>query len=115
MDFEPSDAQAAVAATARAFAEQRVAPAAAENDRLRRFPADLVRGLGEMGLLCATVPADYGGSEAGAVAYALALMEISAADCSLAITMSVTNMVAEAIARFGSEAQKARCLPRLAS
>ncbi len=115
MDFEPTDAQAAVAATARAFAEQRVAPAAAENDRLRRFPADLVRGLGELGLLCAAGPAEYGGSEAGAVAYALSVMEIAAADCSLAVTMSVTNMVAEAIARFGTEAQKQRCLPRLAS
>ncbi len=115
MDFEPSEAQAAVAATARAFAEKRVAPAAAENDRLRRFPADLVRGLGEMGLLCATVPAEYGGSEVGAVAYALAVMEIAAADCSLSVTMSVTNMVADCIARFGTEAQKRRCLPRLAS
>ncbi|HEY6105451.1 MAG TPA: acyl-CoA dehydrogenase family protein, partial [Anaeromyxobacteraceae bacterium] len=115
MDFEPSDAQAAVAATARAFAEQRVAPAAAENDRQRRFPADLVRGLGELGLLCAAVPAEYGGSEAGAVAYALAVMEIAAADCSLAVTMSLTNMVADTIARFGTEAQKQRSLPRLAS
>ena len=115
MDFEPTEAQAAVAATARSFAERRVAPAAAENDRLARFPADLVRGLAEMGLLCATTPADYGGSEAGAVAYALAVMEIAAADCSLAVTMSVTNMVADTIARFGTEAQKQRCLPRLAS
>src|SRR5574342_771524 len=115
MDFEPSEAQAAVAATARAFAQKRVAPAAAENDRLARFPAGLVRELGEMGLLCATVPADYGGSEAGAVAYALAVMEIAAADCSLAVAMSVTNMVADVVARFGTEEQKRRCLPRLAS
>ncbi len=115
MDFEPNEAQAAVAATARSFAGRRVAPAAAENDRRARFPADLVRELGEMGLLCATVPADYGGSEAGAVAYALAVMEIAAADCSLAVTMSVTNMVADLITRFGTEAQKRRCLPRLAS
>ncbi len=115
MEFEPTEAQAAVAATARAFAEKRVAPAAAENDRLARFPADLVRELGELGLLCATIPAGYGGSEAGAVAYALAVMEIAAADCSLAVTMSVTNLVADTIARFGTEAQKQRCLPRLAS
>ncbi|HET6922166.1 MAG TPA: acyl-CoA dehydrogenase family protein [Anaeromyxobacteraceae bacterium] len=115
MDFEPTEAQAAVAATARAFAEQRVAPAAAEGDRLGRFPADLVRGLGELGLLCAAVPAEYGGSEVGAVAYALAVMEIAAADCSVAVSMSVTNMVADTIARFGTEEQKRRCLPRLAT
>ncbi len=115
MDFELGEAQAAVAATARAFAEKQVAPAAAENDRLGRFPVDLVRGLGELGLLCAVVPAEYGGSEVGAVAYALAVMEIAAADCSLSVTMSVTNMVAECIARFGTEAQKRRCLPNLAS
>jgi hypothetical protein len=65
--------------------------------------------------LAVNVPAAYGGSEAGPVAYALALMEIAAADCSLAVTMAVTNMVAETIARYGSESQKRRCLPRLAS
>ncbi len=115
MDFEPNDLERAVQQTARRFARERVAPAAAENDRLGRFPADLVRGLGDLGLLAVNVPAAYGGSEAGPVAYALALAEIAAADCATAVTMGVTNMVAEIIARFGSEAQKARCLPRLAS
>jgi alkylation response protein AidB-like acyl-CoA dehydrogenase len=113
--FEPNEAQAAVAATARAFARDRVAPAAAENDRLARFPHDLVKGLGELGLLAVNVPAAHGGSEAGAVAYALAIMEMARADCAVAVTMAVTNMVAEVIARFGTEAQKARHLPRLAS
>jgi alkylation response protein AidB-like acyl-CoA dehydrogenase len=115
MDFEPTDAQQAVAETARAFARERIAPAAAENDRQARFPADLVRGLGELGLLAVNVPAAYGGSEAGAVAYALALMEIAAADCATAATMAVTNMVGETIARFGTDAQRRRHLPRLAS
>jgi alkylation response protein AidB-like acyl-CoA dehydrogenase len=115
MDFEPNDVERAVQETARRFARDRVAPAAAENDRLGRFPADLVRGLGELGLLAVNVPAEYGGSEAGPVAYALALAEIAAADCATAVSMAVTNMVGETIARFGSEAQKARCLPRLAS
>jgi hypothetical protein len=49
------------------------------------------------------------------VAYVLALAEIAAADCSTAVIMGVTNMVGETIARYGTEAQKARCLPRLAS
>jgi hypothetical protein len=115
VDFEPSETQAAVAAAAKAFAADRVAPVAARNDREGRFPEDLVRELGALGLLAVNVPAAWGGSEAGAVAYALAVMEIAAADCALATTMAVTNMVAETIARFGTPAQRERCLPRLAS
>jgi alkylation response protein AidB-like acyl-CoA dehydrogenase len=115
MTFEPTDAQAAVAATARAFARERIAPQAAANDKAGRFPADLVRGLGELGLLAVNVPAAHGGSEAGAVAYALALMEVAEADCATAVTMGVTNMVGELIARFGTPAQRQRHLPRLAS
>jgi alkylation response protein AidB-like acyl-CoA dehydrogenase len=115
MDFELSEIERAVQETARRYAREAIAPAAAENDRLRRFPADLVRGLGALGLLAVNVPAAHGGSEAGPVAYAVALAEIAAADCAVAVTMGVTNMVGEVIARHGSEAQKARCLPRLAS
>jgi alkylation response protein AidB-like acyl-CoA dehydrogenase len=115
MDLAPNDLQRAVQETARRFARERIAPVAAENDRLRRFPADLVRGLGELGLLAVNVPEEYGGSGAGAVAYTLALMEISAADCATAVTAAVTNMVGETIARFGTEAQRRRHLPRLAS
>lgn len=115
MDFEPTDVERAVQETARRFARETIAPVAAENDRRGRFPADLVRGLGSLGLLAVNVPAACGGSEAGPVAYALALAEIAAADCATAVTMAVTNMVGEIIVRFGTEAQRARCLPRLAS
>jgi alkylation response protein AidB-like acyl-CoA dehydrogenase len=115
VDFERTEIQLAVAATARKFANERAAPAAAEADRKARFPEELIRELGALGLLAVNVPSAHGGSEAGAVAYALAVMEIARADCSLAVTMAVTNMVGETIARFGTETQKARCLPRLAS
>ena len=115
MDFEGTETQLAVAATARKFATERAAPAAAEADRSARFPEEMIRELGALGLLAVNVPAAHGGSEAGAVAYALAVMEIARADCSLAVTMAVTNMVGETIAHFGSPKQKARCLPRLAS
>jgi alkylation response protein AidB-like acyl-CoA dehydrogenase len=115
VQLSPNELQRAVRDTARRFARDRIAPVAAENDRLRRFPADLVRGLGELGLLAVNVPEAYGGSGAGAVAYALALMEVAAADCATSVTMAVTNMVGETIARFGTEAQRRRHLPRLAS
>jgi alkylation response protein AidB-like acyl-CoA dehydrogenase len=115
VDFQGTEVQLAVAAAARQFAVERAAPAAAEADRSGRFPEELVRELGQLGLLAVNVPAVHGGSEAGAVAYAMAVMEIARVDCSLAVTLAVTNMVGETIARFGSEEQKARCLPRLAS
>ena len=115
MTFEPSELQRAVQETARRFAREEIAPVAAENDRAGRFPLELVRGLGELGLLAVNVPEAYGGSGAGAVAYALAIMELSAADCATAVTVAVTNMVGETIARFGTEEQRRRYLPPLAS
>jgi alkylation response protein AidB-like acyl-CoA dehydrogenase len=115
VDFEETETQRAVVATARKFATERAAPAAAEADRKARFPEELIRELGALGLLAVNVPSAHGGSEAGAVASALAVMEIARVDCSLAVTMAVTNMVGETIARFGTESQKGRCLPRLAS
>jgi alkylation response protein AidB-like acyl-CoA dehydrogenase len=115
MTFEPSELQQAVQDTARRFARERIAPVAAENDRSARFPRELVHGLGELGLLAVNVPEAYGGSGAGAVAYALALMELAAADCATAVIAAVTNMVGETIARFGTEAQRRRFLPPLAS
>jgi alkylation response protein AidB-like acyl-CoA dehydrogenase len=115
MTFEPSELQRAVQETARRFAREEIAPVAAENDRAGRFPLDLVRGLGELGLLAVNVPEAYGGSGAGAVAYVLAIMELAAADCATAVTVAVTNMVGETIARFGSDAQRRRYLPPLAS
>ncbi len=115
MNLEPTEVQAAVAATARAYARNRIAPAVAENDRSGKFPVQLIRGLGELGLLAVNVPAEHGGSEAGAVASALSVMELAAADASVAVIVGVTNMVAETIARYGSPGQKERHLPRLAS
>jgi len=115
MDFEPNETQDQVRATARRVAEKVLAPGASELDRTEAFPEAAVRELGRLGLLAVNVPETLGGSEAGVVAYALALMEIAAADCSVAVTMAVTNMVGELIAREGTREQAERCCPRLAS
>jgi hypothetical protein len=115
MEFAPDETQAAVRATARAFARERLAPSARERDRAGRFPAEEIRALGRLGLLAVNVPDELGGSAAGTVAYALAMEELAAGDCSVAVTAGVTNMVAEAIATWGSEEQRRRCCPRLAS
>ncbi len=115
MDFELSDLEAQVVATARAVARDVVAPAAREGDRSGKFPAEILRTLASVGLLAVNVPEALGGAGAGPVAYVLALMEIAAADCAVAVTMAVTNMVGEIIARYGTREQAERCCPKLAT
>src|SRR5205814_1436501 len=71
--------------------------------------------LAEAGLLGICVPEEYGGGAAGPVALALAISEIARADASVAVTMSVTNMVGELVARYGGAQLRHRVLPRLCS
>jgi len=115
VDFEPDEEQRLIADTARAFADRELAPRAGERDRQSTFPEREMRALGELGLLGVMVPAAYGGADAGPIALALALREIARGDASVGVTMSVTNMVAETLARFGTEAARQRYLPRLCS
>jgi alkylation response protein AidB-like acyl-CoA dehydrogenase len=115
MDLHLTETQALVRNTARTFARERVAPGAHDRDRTGTFPAELLREMAELGLLGVNVPAAYGGAEAGATAYALAMMEIAEACASTAVAMAVTNMCAELICAFGTEAQKQKHVSRLTS
>src|SRR5262245_10118826 len=115
MDLDLTETQALVVRTARDYAQRAIRPVAAALDREERFPRDIVKTLAELGLMGVNVPAALGGAEAGAVAYALAMMEIAAACASTAVTMAVTNMVGEVIARFGTEEQRERYVPKLTS
>jgi alkylation response protein AidB-like acyl-CoA dehydrogenase len=110
-----TETQALVAKTARDYAERVIRPVAATLDREERFPSEILKGLAELGLMGVNVPASLGGAEAGVVSYSLAMSEIARACASTAVTMAVTNMVAEVISRFGSEAQRERHVPRLTS
>ncbi|MGV2101186.1 acyl-CoA dehydrogenase family protein [Rhizobium sp. 21-4511-3d] len=101
---------------ARAFAQERLAPGAARRDKEHSFPREELREMGELGLLGMLVPEEYGGSETGAIAYALAIEEIAAGDGACSTIMSVHSSVGcVPILRFGSEEQKQRFLPKLAS
>jgi alkylation response protein AidB-like acyl-CoA dehydrogenase len=115
MDLDLSETQALVAKTARDVADRVIRPVAAELDRDSRFPREILKELAGLGLMGVNVPAALGGAEAGVVAYSLAMTEIARACASTAVTMAVTNMVAEVIARFGTDAQKERYVPRLTS
>lgn len=115
MDIQPNETQALIARTARDFAERVIMPVAPELDRTERYPHDVLRGLAELGLMGVNIPASLGGSEAGAVSYSLAMMEIARGCGSTAVLMAVTNMVGEVINRFGTDEQRNKYNPRLCS
>ncbi|HEX9294908.1 MAG TPA: acyl-CoA dehydrogenase family protein [Polyangiaceae bacterium] len=115
MDFALTETEELIQKTARDYAEKKLLPVAAEIDQSERFPFDELRGLAELGLMGVNVPASLGGAEAGAVAYALSMIEVARGCASTAVTMAVTNMVAEIICRYGTDAQRAEHVPRLTS
>lgn len=115
MHFELNETQRLVQTTARDYATRVIAPQAADIDKHERFPREILRELAGLGLLAVNVPEEYGGAAAGAVSYALAMQEIARACASTAVTMAVTNMVGEVIARFGTDEQRKAHCPKLAS
>ena len=101
---------------ARDYAREKLAPTAADRDREHKFPAAEIREMGQLGFLGMTTPEAYGGSDVGAVAYACVLEEIAAGEGACSTILSVHNSVAcGPIVKFGTEAQKQRFLPKLAS
>ncbi len=115
MDFTPTEEQQLVQRTAREYAERVLIPRATARDVSSQFPAAELRELGGLGLLAINIPDELGGAGAGVVAYSLALQELGRGDGSVAVAVSVTNMVAELIARYGSPALARRWVPPLAS
>jgi alkylation response protein AidB-like acyl-CoA dehydrogenase len=113
--FELTDSQALVRDTARNYAQKVLAPIARQLDREARFPVEQLAELAGLGLMGVNLPEQYGGAAAGAVAYALAMMEIAQGCASTAVTLAVNNLVAETIFRYGSEAQRQRYLPEITS
>lgn len=111
-----SDLQQQIRDLARDFAREQLAPGAAARDREHRFPREQLSEMGELGLLGMLVPEEYGGSNTGTLAYAAALEEIAAGDGPCSTIMSVHSSVAcVPILKFGTEEQKQRFLPKLAS
>jgi len=112
LNFDLSREQAMIRTLAREFAEGEVAPGAAERDKTGRFPLELVRKMGELGLMGIPFPEAYGGTGGDTVAYALAVEEISRVDGSLGITLAAHCSIGMGpVYYFGTEEQKQRWLP----
>ena len=116
MRIEPTPQQDAYRQTAADFAARSIRSRAAELDAAGRFPAALVDEAAGLGLLGITVPRDDGGAGRDTVAYALALEAIATSSAAVAMILAVHNsLVAEVVARFGSDDQRRTWLRRLAS
>jgi short/branched chain acyl-CoA dehydrogenase len=116
LDYDPTPEQELVRSTVREFAQERVAPVAAELDRESRFPYELVTELAELGLMGMTIPEEYGGAGADTVSYAIAVEELTRIDSSVAITVAAHHSLGTLpIYYYGNELQRREWLPDLAS
>ena len=98
------------------FAQERIAPLAAEIDQSNEFPTHLWREMGEIGLLGITVPEEYGGAGMGYLAHVVAMEEISRASGSVGLSYGAhSNLCVNQIRRNATPEQKAKYLPRLVS
>jgi alkylation response protein AidB-like acyl-CoA dehydrogenase len=115
VDFGLSADQREIQGLAREVAQAEIAPHAADWDREHRFPRELVGKLGELGLMGACVPEEYGGAGADFLSYILVLEELSRADAGVGVTVAVhTSAVTLPILSFGTEEQRSRFVPPLA-
>ncbi|MFT0876263.1 acyl-CoA dehydrogenase family protein [Rhodopseudomonas sp. G2_2311] len=111
-----NELQTQIRDTARDFARERLAPTAAARDAAHAFPRAELTEMGQLGFLGMLVPEAFGGSDTGMVAYTLALEEIAAGDGACSTIVSVHSSVAcMPILKFGTDEQKQRFLPKLAS
>jgi short/branched chain acyl-CoA dehydrogenase len=102
--------------TVRAFAEERIAPVAAELDREHRFPYEIVAGLAELGVMGVPIPEEHGGAGFDTLSYALVVEELARVDSSVAITVAAhTSLGTMPILLFGTDEQRREWLPDLAS
>jgi butyryl-CoA dehydrogenase len=114
--FELSEEENFACDTAKAFAEKEVAPLAAKIDREHYFPRELLPKMGELGLMGAIVPTEYGGAGLSTLAYALIVEELSAACASTGIIVSAhTSLCVTPILDYGTPEQKQYFLPKLAA
>lgn len=116
MHFRLNDNQQMLRDTVRQFVEKEAAPTVAQRDEEAIWPTDLVKQMGELGLLGVAVSEEYGGAGLDYLSYAIVIEELSRVDASLGVIASVNNsLVCYGLEKFGTEEQKRELLVPLAS
>jgi len=116
MDFLPNDEQLQLKKSVREFAEREILPHVMEWDEVSRFPCEIVKELGRLGLMGVIFPQEYGGSGMGYVEYVTTIEELSRVDGSIGIIVAAhTSLCSNHIFIAGAEEQKRKYIPRLAT
>jgi isovaleryl-CoA dehydrogenase len=116
LNFDLGETADMIRETVASFAQNEIAPRAAEIDRTDKFPRDLLPKMGELGLLGITVEEEWGGTGLGYLEHVVAMEEISRASASVGLSYGAhSNLCVNQIRRWASDAQKARYLPKLMS
>lgn len=116
MNFSQNETQTMIAQTVRDFCDQHIRPYIMEWDEAQTFPVEAMKKLGDLGLMGILVPEEYGGSGLGYDEYVTAITELGRVDPSVALSMAAHNSLCTGhILQHGSEAQKKKYLPLLAS
>lgn len=116
MDFSSTENQKMIAETVRRFAETHIRPQLMEWDESQMFPVELFNKMGELGLMGILVPAEYNGAGLGYFEYVTAIVEVSRVCGSIGLSMAAHNSLCTGhIMQFGSEDQKKKYLPKLAT
>ena len=116
MSLALTEEQEMIRQAARKFAREKIAPVAAHFDETGEFPSETIKEMGHMGLMGIEVPEEYEGQAGSFFQCVLAVEELSAVDPSAGVVVDVQNtLVNNALLRWGTDAQKRRYLPALAS
>lgn len=116
MNFSLSEEQLMVRNAAREFALTELKPGVIKRDELQEFPDNLVKKMGALGFMGIMVDPKYGGSGMDSISYVLIMEELSKIDASASVIVSVNNsLVCYGLQNYGSEEQKEKFLPKLAS
>ena len=114
MDFHETENQKMIAETVRSFGEKNIRPHIMDWDESQKFPIDLFKEMGKLGLMGILVPEEYGGSGLGYFEYVTAIVEISRIDPSIGLSMAAHNSLCTGhILTFANPEQKKKYLPKL--